>query len=165
VIRQGSDGYIVSYGDALYRSLDAVERLAEEGIFVGLINKCHLNVVDNAVMQTVGRSPFVLVVESQNTKTGLGIRFGTWLLERGLSPRLARCGTHKDGCGGQWEQAYHQGYDSESVMKEVRKLVKVTAMNKVVDMGEVHPCSDSTDENESTDENVSSENSFGANAC
>jgi len=123
VIREGALGYIVSYGDALYRSLDAVERLAKEGISVGLINKCHLNAVDEDVMAKIGTSGFVLVAESQNTKTGLGARFGTWLLERGFSPRYARCGTHQDGCGGQWEQAYHQGYDPESVMGEVRKLV------------------------------------------
>jgi len=123
VIREGTAGYIVSYGDALYRSLDAVERLAEEGISVGLINKSHLNACDEEVMRKIGSTGFVLVAESQNTKTGLGVRLGTWLLELGLSPRFARCGTNRDGCGGQWEQAYHQGYDSESVRKEVRKLL------------------------------------------
>jgi hypothetical protein len=64
----------------------------------------------------------VLVVESQSTKTGLGVRFGTWLLERGLSPRYARMGTHTDGSGGTWTQAYTQGYDPESIMKRVRAL-------------------------------------------
>ncbi|MEO0948136.1 MAG: transketolase, partial [Cyanobacteria bacterium J06641_5] len=36
VVREGTAGYIVSFGDALYRSLDAVERLKQEGIDVGL---------------------------------------------------------------------------------------------------------------------------------
>jgi transketolase C-terminal domain/subunit len=124
IIRKGSAGYIISYGDALYRSLDAVERLRAEGIDVGLVNKCHMNVVDEDALRLVGSSKFVLVVESQNIKTGLGVRFGTWLLERGLTPRFARCGTHKEGCGGQWEQAYHQGYDSESVVQQIRNLVR-----------------------------------------
>jgi len=123
VVREGILGYIVSYGDALYRSLDAVERLAKEGISVGLINKCHLNGVDEETMTKIGSTGFVLVAEPQNTKTGLGVRFGTWLLERGFSPRYAQCGIHREGCGGQWEQAYHQGYDAESVMGEVRKLL------------------------------------------
>lgn len=122
IIRKGSLGYVVSYGDALYRSLDAVERLRKDGMDVGLVNKSHLSAIDEDVMQLVGSTKFVLVVESQNTKTGLGVRFGTWLLERGLAPRFGRCGTHRDGCGGQWEQAYCQGYDPESVMREVRKL-------------------------------------------
>lgn len=116
-------GYIVSFGDALYRCLDAVKRLQSEGLTVGLVNKCHVNEVDDAMMEIVGKSKFVLVVESQNIQTGLGVRFGTWLLERGCTPKYARCGLHADGCGGCWEHAYHQGYDPESVMAEVRKLV------------------------------------------
>lgn len=90
---------------------------------IGLVNKCHVNAIDEEVMALVGSSKFVLVVESQNTKTGLGVRFGTWLLERGFSPRYKMCGTHRDGCGGQWEHAYHQGYDPNSVMTAVRDLV------------------------------------------
>jgi transketolase C-terminal domain/subunit len=115
-------GYVVSFGDALYRSLDAVRRLRKQGLNVGLLNKCHVNVVDEHALQRIGRSDFVLCVESQNTKTGLGIRLGTWLMERGLHPKFARCGTHREGCGGIWEHAYHQGFDSESIMAKVRHL-------------------------------------------
>jgi len=126
LVRDGSDGFIISYGDALYRSLDAVERLKQEGLSVGLVNKWHLNAVDEDMLKMLGEKKlqFVLVVESQNIKTGLGVRFGTWLLESGVSGlRYARCGTHRTGCGGQWEQAYWQGYDPESIMAEVKKLL------------------------------------------
>lgn len=116
------DGYIVSYGDALYRSLDAVHRLQRMGVAVGLVNKCHVNAVDEDMMQTIGKSKFVLLVESQNLQTGLGLRLGTWLLERELTPKFARCGTHQEGCGGTWEQAYYQGYDSASIVSTVLEL-------------------------------------------
>ncbi|MBW4674168.1 MAG: hypothetical protein KME52_09135 [Desmonostoc geniculatum HA4340-LM1] len=46
------------------------------------------------------RSQIVLVVESFNRRTGLGNRFGSWLLERGFTPKYAYLGTHKEGCGG-----------------------------------------------------------------
>jgi transketolase C-terminal domain/subunit len=39
VLRKGRHGYIVSFGDALYRAMDAVECLKAEGIDCGLINK------------------------------------------------------------------------------------------------------------------------------
>jgi transketolase C-terminal domain/subunit len=120
-------GYVVSFGDALYRCLDAVRRLRKQGLNVGLLNKCHTNVVDEDALRKIGSSDFVLCVESQNTKTGLGIRLGTWLLERGLHPKFARCGTHRAGCGGIWEHAYHQGFDSESIMARVRHLADGTA--------------------------------------
>jgi len=124
IIKEGKAGYIVSFGDGLYRALDAVERLRQEGIEVGLINKPTLNVIDEEVIAKIGKSPFVLVVESFNRRTGLGSRFGSWLLERGLTPKYAYLGTHKEGCGGLWEQFPHQGIDPVSIMSKVKELTR-----------------------------------------
>jgi len=123
VIREGTAGYIVSFGDALYRAVDAVERLRQEGIDVGLINKPTLNVVDEAMLAKVGQAPFVLVVEAFNRRTGLGSRYGTWLLERGLTPKYAHLGTHKEGCGGLWEHFPHQGLDPVGIMNQVKTML------------------------------------------
>ncbi|WP_035984406.1 transketolase C-terminal domain-containing protein [Leptolyngbya sp. KIOST-1] len=123
VIREGSAGYIVTFGDSLYRALDAVERLKQQGIEVGLINKSTLNVVDEETMAKVGKAPFVLVTEAFNRKTGLGSRFGTWLLERGYTPKFAHIGTHEEGSGGLWEQFIHQGIDPDGIMAKVKELV------------------------------------------
>ena len=123
VIREGDAGYIVSFGDALYRSLDAVERLRQEGINVGLINKSTLNLIDEEMMAKIGQAPFVLVVESFNRRTGLGSRFGSWLLERGLTPKYAYLGVHEEGCGGLWEQFSYQGIDPEGIMSHVKGLI------------------------------------------
>jgi transketolase C-terminal domain/subunit len=123
VIREGSAGYIVSFGAALYRSLDAVERLRQEGIDVGLINKPTLNLVDEDMMHKIGHSPFVLVVEDFNRRTGLGSRFGSWLLERGLVPRYAYLGTYKEGGGGLWEQFPHQGLDPAGIISHAKALL------------------------------------------
>jgi transketolase len=123
VIREGTAGYIISFGAALYRSLDAVERLKQEGIDVGLINKATLNVVDEDMIAKVGQSPMVIVSEAFNRRTGLGSRFGTWLLERGYSPKFASLATHHEGCGGLWEQFPHQGIDPDGIMKKVKQLL------------------------------------------
>ncbi|MEH2154256.1 transketolase C-terminal domain-containing protein [Nostoc sp.] len=124
VIREGTQGYIISFGEALYRALDAVERLQQEGLDVGLINKPTLNVIDEEMIAKIGNAPFALVVESFNRRTGLGSRFGSWLLERGFTPKYAHLGTHKEGCGGLWEQFPYQGIDSVSIMNKVKDLVK-----------------------------------------
>ncbi len=123
VVKEGTEGYIVSFGDALYRAADAVERLNQEGIDVGLVNKPTLNVIDEEMMEKVGSAPFVLVVEAFNRRTGLGSRFGSWLLERGLTPRFAHIGIQKEGCGGLWQQYHHQGLDPESIVNRVKALV------------------------------------------
>lgn len=64
----------------------------------------------------------VLVVEPLSRKNGLGIRYGTWLLSRGFSPAYGYIGAHRDGSGGLWEQVYHQGYDSASIVAKVKAM-------------------------------------------
>jgi transketolase len=123
VVREGNAGYIVTFGDSVYRALDAVERLKQEGIDVGLINKTTLNVVDEDTLAKIGKAPFVLVTEAFNRRTGLGSRFGSWLLERGYTPKFAYLGTHEEGCGGLWEQYPHQGIDPTGIMAKVKALV------------------------------------------
>lgn len=122
LIREGKAGYVVSYGELLFRALDAVEQLREQGLDVGLVNKPTLNVIDEAMLARVGKSPFVLLVESQNRNTGLGVRYGTWLLVRGLAPRYDHLGTTRSGSGGLWEQMLYQGLDPASIAKHAREL-------------------------------------------
>ena len=123
IIREGTDGHIVSYGEMLYRCLDAVEQLREYGVNLGLINKPTLNVVDEESMAKLGKSDFVLVVESQNYNTGLGSRFGTWLLERGHAPTYAHMGVTRVGDGGLTEQIPHQGLNPKAIMRKVESLI------------------------------------------
>ncbi|KIJ25680.1 hypothetical protein M422DRAFT_77069 [Sphaerobolus stellatus SS14] len=122
VIVEGKAGYVVSFGDMLYRSYDAVLRCRQEGLDVGLINKPTLNIVDENALRKVGTSPFVLVVESLNQKTGLGSKFGTWLLERGMTPKYGYMGVTREGCGGLTEQIPHQGLDPQAIILKIRTL-------------------------------------------
>lgn len=124
IIRTGCDGYIVAYGEMLYRCLHVVELLKAEGIQIGLINKPVLNVIDEAMLTTVGASPLVLVVETQNSKTGLGIRYGSWLLERGYTPKYGYMGSWKDGAGGLAEQIPYQGLGIDAIHDKVLQMLK-----------------------------------------
>lgn len=124
VIREGSAGYIVTFGETVYRALDAVIRLRAEGIHVGLINKATLNVYDEAMMKQLAAAPAVLVAESFNVTTGLGSRFGTELLKRGFCGRYNNIGTHREGSGGLWQQMGYQGLDSDGILRAIRELLK-----------------------------------------
>ena len=86
-------------------------------------NKPTLNVPDEAMLAKIGAGRFVLVAESLNRRTGLGSRFGTWLLQRGFTPTYDHVGTHREGCGGLWQQMGHQGIDSEQIQTKVREMV------------------------------------------
>ena len=124
IIREGTAGYIVSFGETTYRALDAVIQLKEAGIDVGLICKSTLNVYDEEVMTKLAACPAVLVAESFNVKNGLGARFGTELLKRRFRGRYNNIGTNKEGSGGLWQQMGYQGLDSTGIQTAVRELVQ-----------------------------------------
>lgn len=123
VVREGTAGYIVSFGETTYRALDAVLRLKDEGKDVGLICKSTLNVYDEEMMAKLAASPAVLVAESFNVKTGLGSRFGTELLKRGFKGNYNNIGTNKEGSGGLWQQMGYQGLDSDGIKATMEQLL------------------------------------------
>jgi transketolase len=116
-------GYVVSFGETVYRALDAVIRLQEQGVNVGLVNKPTINVYDETMMKKLAASPFVLVAEGWNVKTGLGSRFGSELLKRGFKGKYNNIGTHKEGPGGLWQQMPYQGLDPDGIMKAIKALL------------------------------------------
>ncbi|MEY3458831.1 MAG: Transketolase [Planctomycetota bacterium] len=124
LVRDGSDGFIVSFGETTYRALDAVTKLKAAGLNLGLVNKATLNVYDEEMMARLAAAPAVIVAESFNVNTGLGSRFGTELLKRGFRGRYNNLGTHREGSGGLWQQMGYQGLDSAGIQAAVRALLK-----------------------------------------
>jgi len=122
VVRSGTAGYVVSYGETFCRALDAVEQLREAGLDVGLVNKCTLNVFDPAMMARLAAAPFVLVAEGQNVKTGLGSRFGSALLKHGFKGAFDHLGVNRDGNCGLWQQLGDQGLDSDGIKAAIERL-------------------------------------------
>jgi transketolase C-terminal domain/subunit len=125
VVREspGGGGYVIATGETVYRALDAVLSLQERGIPVGLINKPTLNVVDAEMMKKLSIAPFALVVEGWNVKTGLGSRFGSYLLQAGFKGKYNHVGTHKEGSGGQWQQMGYQGLDPQGIAASIEALL------------------------------------------
>ena len=115
-------GYIVATGETVYRALDAVINLQEQGIKVGLVNKATLNVVDKKMMGRLAVAPFVLVAEGWNVRTGLGSRFGSQLLQVGFKGRYNHIGVYREGCGGLWQQMGYQGLDSAGIQSALKAL-------------------------------------------
>jgi transketolase C-terminal domain/subunit/transketolase N-terminal domain/subunit len=116
-------GWVVAFGETVYRALDAIINLRERGVNVGLINKSTINVVDHEIMARLAAAPFVLVAEGWNVKTGLGSRFGSYLLQAGFKGRYNHIGTHLEGSGGLWQQMGYQGLDSKGIEDAVSALL------------------------------------------
>jgi transketolase len=116
-------GYVIATGETVYRALDAVISLQDKGVKVGLVNKPSLNVVDADMMKKLSIAPFVLVVEGWNVKTGLGSRFGSYLLQAGFKGKYNHVGTHKEGSAGQWQQMGYQGLDPQGIAASIEALL------------------------------------------
>jgi transketolase C-terminal domain/subunit len=80
-------------------------------------------VVDRQTMQRLAGVPFVLVAEAWNVRTGLGSRFGSYLLQAGFKGRYDHIGTYREGSGGLWQQMGHQGLDPAGIKKAVQELL------------------------------------------
>jgi hypothetical protein len=63
-----------------------------------------------------------LVVEGWNVKTGLGSRFGDYLLQAGFKGKYNHIGTHIEGSAGQWQQMGFQGLDPAGISTAITKL-------------------------------------------
>ncbi len=74
------------------------------------------------MMRKLARVPFVLVAEGWNVKTGLGSRFGSYLLQAGFNGKYNHIGTHKEGAGGLWQQMGYQGLDSDAILNAIKAL-------------------------------------------
>ena len=122
MIREGSAGYVISYGEMLYRALDAVEHAQAQGIDVGLINKPTLNKWDDEMLATVGRAHFALVVEGQNRIASLGVRYGTALLANGYHPRYDYMGVTRPGTGGLTEHIPYQHLSPDHILAKIMEL-------------------------------------------
>lgn len=123
IVRESKGGgYVVAFGEIVYRALDAIIRLQEQGVKVGLVNKPTLNLYDEEMMKKLAAAPWVLVAEGWNVKTGLGSRFGSELLKRGFKGKYNNIGVHLEGPGGLWQQIPYQGLDSAGIEKAIKAL-------------------------------------------
>ena len=76
-------------------------------------------------MAKLGQAGFVLVVETQNIKTGLGARFGTWLIERGYTAAYSHMGLTREGHGGLKEQIAYQDLAPKDIQEKIMALLSV----------------------------------------
>lgn len=90
LIREGADGYLVSYGDSLHLCLDVIERLLADGISIGLVGKATLDQPDAAMLARLARAPAVLLIETLAEPLGIGPRLQDWLADHGFAGAYAR---------------------------------------------------------------------------
>ena len=93
-LREGRDGVIVCAGTPLVDCLAAAEKLAEEGIDVGVVNARFVKPIDtDMVRDTIENHGFVVTVEEAMLKGG----FGSAFLEAANELRVDATKVHRIG--------------------------------------------------------------------
>lgn len=125
-LRQGTDGYLLSYGAMIPGALEAVRILKDKyDLSVGLINMASIKPVDRQSIITAAKTGALITVEDHNVNTGLGSMVGNILAEENISAALAKLGATKYGGSGSPDDLYRmQGLDPESIADKVQKLIK-----------------------------------------
>lgn len=73
ILREGTDGAIIAYGAMVYPSMDAANRLSEQGIEVAVINARFAKPLDKSTILNVVREyPFIVTVEDHCLLGGFG---------------------------------------------------------------------------------------------
>ena len=85
VVHKGDDLTIVTYGSGTYYSLQAAQKLSEEGIEAEVLDLRSLNPLDKeAIFESVRRTTRVLVVHEDWKRAGVGAEIAAMLAEEAL---------------------------------------------------------------------------------
>jgi len=91
VLRPGRDLTMVSLGVSVHRCLDAANQLAKRGIDAGVVELRSVVPLDQeTVLQEVGRTKRLLVVDEDFKEFGLSGELAARLMEAGVAAKYAR---------------------------------------------------------------------------
>jgi 1-deoxy-D-xylulose-5-phosphate synthase len=128
VVRPGADGMLVACGTLLGACVEAADRLAGDGLHVGVINARFVKPLDSqTILEAVQQSPFVVTVEEGALMGG----FGSAVLEAASDAGLVTAGLHRFGVPDRFiEHASRKelladlGLDSQGIAAACRRLAK-----------------------------------------
>ncbi len=124
VLREGANGAIVACGTLLVACLEATDRLADEGLHLGVINARFAKPLDkDTILRAVRECPFVVTVEEGQLAGG----FGSAVLEAACDAGLATDKIHRLGIpdryiehGGRDELLAELGLDAAGIAAACR---------------------------------------------
>ena len=141
VVREGPDGVIVACGTMLGACVEAADRLAIEGLQLGVINARFVKPLDtDTILSAVERSPLVVTVEEGQLAGG----FGSAVLEAACDAGLDTGKIRRLGIGDHFvEHAARKellaglGLDADGIAETCRQLA-TSASGKTVVLNSAH---------------------------
>lgn len=90
LLREGSDITLISWGAMLYETLQAADRLAEQGVYAEIIDIASIKPLDmSTILASVEKTGRCVIVHEAARSGGVGAEIGAQLAETGLTYLLA----------------------------------------------------------------------------
>jgi transketolase len=124
-LRKGNDGTIITYGNMVYRTINAHERLKKIGIDIGVLNiSCPLE-LDTEKIKQAADTGTIITYEDHNIKTGIGSIIGNFIAENQISCCFKSIGITDYGLSASPDYQYKlKNMDEDSLVSQVVQILK-----------------------------------------
>jgi len=124
-LRKGNDGTIITYGNMVYRTINAHERLKKIGIDIGVLNiSCPLELDIEKIKQAADTGT-IITYEDHNIKTGIGSIIGNFIAENQISCCFKSIGITDYGLSASPDYQYKlKNMDEDSLVSQVVQILK-----------------------------------------
>ncbi|MBA4418119.1 MAG: transketolase [Syntrophus sp. (in: bacteria)] len=125
IIKEGSDGMVIAYGGMIGRALEIHNKLALEGVSMGVVNMPCVKEIDEEALKSLLALPLIVTYEDHNVRTGIAPLIASYLLKHGYKGRVDSFGVKNYGVSGDADEAYAaEGLDVDSMCAALLKFLK-----------------------------------------
>jgi len=124
IIREGKDGYILTYGCMVHRAIIINQILKKEGINIGVINYSCPTTIDEEKIKIAINTGVLITYEDHHIDTGLASTISLYLTENNYNIKFLRFGVKFYGASGTPDELFKmQEIDPETVAKKIKEKI------------------------------------------
>ncbi|MCM8772356.1 MAG: transketolase [Candidatus Omnitrophica bacterium] len=125
IIREGKEGYILTYGCMVYRAIKIYEELKKDGISIGVMNISSPTVIDEEKIEIAINTGLIITYEDHHIETGLSSTIALYLAERNKNVKFLRFGIKNYGASGTPDELFKkEGLDPENLIQRIKETLK-----------------------------------------
>ncbi len=125
LIREGKDGYILTYGCMVYRAIKVYEKLKSDGIDIGILNFSCPTLIDEEKIKIAINTGLLITYEDHHIDTGLASTVGLYLSEKDYSVKFLRFGIKNYGSSGSPDELFKKEKISpEDLILKIKDILK-----------------------------------------
>ncbi len=125
ILRKGTEGVIISYGNMVWHAVSISDALSKDGISIGVLNMSSPAQTDKRAVAEAAKTGLIITYEDHNVNTGIGGSIAEIICESAEKCRLLKKGAEKYGASSSPDALYaSQGLDENSIKNEIINILK-----------------------------------------